>query len=89
MFAKKEKNYYLIEAAAEDMAKMLLLRFDKLSGIKLEIKKPWAPIGLHLEEVSVSIERRWHDAYIGLGSNMGDRNANIDNALMRMEDDGK
>lgn len=83
----KEKNYYLIEAAAEDMAKMLLTRFDKLSGLKLEIKKPWAPIGLHLEEVSVNIERGWHDVYLGLGSNMGDRKANIENALLRMEDD--
>ena len=83
----KEKNYYLIEAAAEDMAKMLLIRFDKLSGLKLEIKKPWAPIGLHLEEVSVNIERGWHDVYLGLGSNMGDRKANIENALLRMEDD--
>ena len=83
----KEKNYYLIEAAAEDMAKMLLIRFDKLAGLKLEIKKPWAPIGLHLEEVSVNIERGWHDVYLGLGSNMGDRKANIENALLRMEDD--
>ena len=69
------------------MAKMLLIRFDKLSGLKLEIKKPWAPIGLHLEEVSVNIERGWHDVYLGLGSNMGDRKANIENALLRMEDD--
>ena len=83
----KEKNYYLIEAVAEDMAKMILLKFERVARVKLEIKKPWAPIGLHLEEVGVSIERGWHDAYIGLGSNMGDRNDYIDSALMRMEDD--
>lgn len=83
----KEKNYYLIEAVAEDMAKMLLLKFDKVERVALEIKKPWAPIGLHLEEVAVRIERGWHDAYIGLGSNMGNRKANIEDALMRMGDD--
>ncbi|MBR5361343.1 MAG: 2-amino-4-hydroxy-6-hydroxymethyldihydropteridine diphosphokinase, partial [Lachnospiraceae bacterium] len=81
------KNYYLIEAVAEDMAKMLLLKFDKITRVALEIKKPWAPIGLHLEEVAVRIERGWHDTYIALGSNIGNRNDHIDNALMRMEDD--
>ncbi|MCR5420269.1 MAG: 2-amino-4-hydroxy-6-hydroxymethyldihydropteridine diphosphokinase [Lachnospiraceae bacterium] len=83
----KEKTYYLIEAAAEDMAKMLLLKFARISKVKLEIKKPWAPIGLHLEEVSVVIERGWHDAYIGLGSNMGSERDYIEESLSRMEDD--
>ena len=83
----KEKTYYLIEAAAEDMAKMLLLKYERIERLILEIKKPWAPIGLHLDEVAVSIERGWHDAYIGLGSNMGNRKEYIENSLMRMEDD--
>ena len=83
----KEKRYYLIEAAAEDMAKMLLLKFDRLTSVMIEIKKPWAPIGLHLEEVTVQIERGWHDAYIGLGSNIGDKRDHIEEALRRMQDD--
>lgn len=85
----REKTFYLIEAAAEDLAKAILLKFDRVRRVVLEVKKPWAPIGLPIEEVSVKIERGWHDAYIGLGSNMGDKWDNINEALkkMGMDDD--
>ena len=49
--------------------------------MRLEIKKPWAPVGLPLETVSVEIERGWHTAYIALGSNMGDKKAYLDLAV--------
>lgn len=80
----REKTFYLIEAAAEDLAKAILLKFDRIEKVELEVKKPWAPIGLPIEEVSVKIERKWHDAYIGLGSNMGDKWDNINEALKKM-----
>ncbi len=80
----REKTFYLIEAAAEDLAKAILLKFDRIERVELEVKKPWAPIGLPIEEVSVKIERKWHDAYIGLGSNMGDKWDNINEALKKM-----
>ncbi len=83
----RENTYYLIEAVAEDMAKAILLNFDRITGLKLTVKKPWAPIGLPLEEVSVQIERRWHDAYIGLGSNLGESEDEINEALGRMGED--
>ncbi|MCR5356751.1 MAG: 2-amino-4-hydroxy-6-hydroxymethyldihydropteridine diphosphokinase [Lachnospiraceae bacterium] len=83
----RTNTYYLIEAAAEQMARALLLRFERVSSIKLTIKKPWAPIGLPLEEVSVQIERGWHDAYIGMGSNMGDKKDFISEAVKRMGHD--
>ncbi len=87
----REKTFYLIEAAAEDLAKAILLKFDRIKRVVLEVKKPWAPIGLPIEEVSVKIEREWHDAYIGLGSNMGDKWDNINDAVkkMSMDDDIK
>jgi dihydroneopterin aldolase/2-amino-4-hydroxy-6-hydroxymethyldihydropteridine diphosphokinase len=81
------KTYYLIEAVAEDMARMILLRFKKINRIRLKIKKPWAPIGLHLDEVSVMIERGWHDAYIAIGSNIGDKRDNIETAISRLKAD--
>ena len=55
------------------LAEDLLLHTKGLSSIQLEIKKPWAPIGLPLETVSVSIERGWHTVYLGMGSNMGNK----------------
>lgn len=45
------------------------------------VKKPWAPVRLPLKTVSVVIERQWHTAYIALGSNMGDREKYITDAV--------
>ncbi len=72
-----EHTFGLIEAAAERMAEAVLLRFPLLQQITLEISKPWAPIGLPLEAVSVEITRGWHLAYIAVGSNLGDKEAYI------------
>ena len=52
----------------------------------LEIEKPWAPIGLPLESVSVEISRGWHQAFIALGSNMGDKKKYLDDAVKAMDD---
>lgn len=68
-----EHTFRLIEAAAEQMAEALLLRFPAMEKIRLEIRKPWAPIGLPLESVSVEIERGWHQAFVAVGSNLGER----------------
>lgn len=72
-----EHTFALIEAVAEQMAKAVLLRFPRIQQITLEISKPWAPIGLPLEAVSVEITRGWHRAYIAVGSNLGDKEAYI------------
>ncbi|MFR5780779.1 MAG: 2-amino-4-hydroxy-6-hydroxymethyldihydropteridine diphosphokinase [Oscillospiraceae bacterium] len=74
-------TYKLIEAAAEQTARSVLLRWPLIRGLSFELKKPWAPVGLPLESVSVRIERRWHRAYIALGSNMGDKRAYLDGAV--------
>ena len=69
----EEHTYQLLETAAERLAEELLLQTERLERVRLQLQKPWAPIGLHLETVSVEIERGWHTAYIALGSNMGDK----------------
>ena len=74
----EEHTYKLLETVAEKLAEELLLQTERLEKVRLEIKKPWAPIGLPLETVSVEIERSWHTAYIALGSNMGDKKAHLD-----------
>lgn len=84
-----EHTYKLIEAAAEALAKELLYTVERLRAVDIEIEKPWAPVGLPLETVSVSIHRGWHDAYIALGSNMGDKEAYMRhgvNALVQSKD---
>ena len=74
-------TYRLIEAAAEHLAEELLLRYPLLKGLTLELKKPWAPVGLPLETVSVKITRFWHTACLGLGSNLGDKAGYLDGAV--------
>ncbi len=86
-FIKKfveENTFKLLETVVEKLAEQLLLTFDGLEAVDLEIQKPWAPIGLPLETVSVSIHRGWHTAYLALGSNMGDKQAFLDFAVERL-----
>ena len=56
----EQNTFQLLETAAERLAEELLLNTERLEKICLEIKKPWAPVGLPLETVSVEIERGWH-----------------------------
>ena len=81
----QKNTYRLIESAAEQLAQAMLLTIPNLKKVLLEIKKPWAPIGLPLESVSVEIERGWHEVYLSFGSNMGDREAYIKIALDALE----
>ncbi len=78
-----EKNTYsLIETAAEMLSQNLLIKYGlKIKKLELEIKKPWAPVMLHIDSVSVKITRKWHKAYLSLGSNIGDKISYINNAI--------
>ena len=82
----QENTRKLIESAAEGLAEALLMNYPLLRGVTLELKKPWAPVGLPLETVSVKITRFWHTAYLGLGSNMGDKQAYLDGAVKALNE---
>ena len=81
----KKHTYKLLESAAENLAEELLLKYPGMRAIRLEIKKPWAPIRLPLKTVSVEIERAKHTAYIAMGSNMGDREKYIKDAVKLLD----
>ena len=81
----KEHPRKLIEAAAEDLAEEVLLHYPLLKGVTLELKKPWAPVGLPLETVSVKVTRFWHTAYLGLGSNLGDKEGYLNQAIKELD----
>lgn len=82
----RENTFRLIEAAAENAAEQVLLHFPLIRGLDLEIRKPKAPIKLPFSSVSVKISRGWKTAYLGVGSNMGDRKNYIETAVRRMEE---
>lgn len=84
-FATKH-TWKLVESIAEQLAQALLLQFPLVEKVDLEIEKPWAPIGLPLDTVSVEISRGWHTAYIALGSNMGDKKGYLNMAVKRLDE---
>ena len=63
----------------------VLQHFPLVQGLDLEIRKPEAPIPLPFGSVSVAIHREWHEAYIAVGSNMGDSREHIAKALGQLE----
>lgn len=77
----KKNQFLLIEKVAEHLAKTILLFDPRILEITIEVKKPWAPIGLPLKTVSVEIHRKWHEVYLSIGSNMGDREQFIEQAI--------
>lgn len=78
-------TFQLIEAVAEQLARQLLLKFPLVQAVELEIRKPQAPIGLPFGSVSVKIKRGWHKAYLSIGSNMGDKEKYIKDAIEALQ----
>ena len=73
----QENTCLLLEAVAERLSRALLLEYDALADLELEIQKPHAPIRLPFGNVSVKVRRGWHRAYIAVGSNLGNRKTHI------------
>ncbi|HKM03177.1 MAG TPA: 2-amino-4-hydroxy-6-hydroxymethyldihydropteridine diphosphokinase [Lachnospiraceae bacterium] len=76
-----EHIFQLIETIAERLAEVILLEFPLVKEVELEVFKPEAPIDLPFSNVSVKILRGWHKAYIACGSNLGDKEKNINLAI--------
>lgn len=73
----QQHTYKLLERAAEFVCERLLLEYEALKKITLRLEKPWAPVGLPLQTVAVEITRQWHQVYLSIGSNMGDKKENL------------
>lgn len=82
----REEQCNLLERLAERLTEKLLHQFPAVHAVDFEIRKPQAPIGLPFESVSVKIHRGWHRAYLSIGSNMGDREQNLRNAISALKD---
>ena len=80
-----EKSVDLIETCAEDIAQMILRRYPLISEVKVTVKKPWAPLQMHFENVAVEITRKRHKAYLSIGSNIGDKKENLLKAIENIE----
>lgn len=82
----QEKSLDLIESVVNKVANFILDNYSMVNGVKVLLKKPWAPIGRHLDYAAVEISRERHFAYISIGSNMGNKEENLNNAVKKIEE---
>lgn len=81
-----EESYDLIERAAEKTIEDILIGFPLIQKVTLELRKPHAPISMEFESVSVEITRSWHKTYIAFGSNMGEKETYIRDAIKQLKE---
>lgn len=77
----QKKTFLLIETAAEYVAQKLLVQYPLLEKVEVTLNKPNAPVGLPFENIGIHVERAWHDVYLSIGSNMGNRRKYMDDAI--------
>lgn len=82
-----EEKYNLIEAAAESIAGTILLKYNKVNKVRVVLSKPEAPVNMTFDTIYVDITRGRHTVYLGLGSNLGDREGYLDYAVDQLNKD--
>lgn len=70
----------LLETLAESIARACLA-IPAVKVVELSLHKPQAPVGVHVDDVVVRITRSKSRAALGIGSNLGDRMANLQAAV--------
>lgn len=76
----------LIETVVDKIAKFVLDNYSVVNEVKVLLKKPWAPIGRHLDYAAVETTRARHKAYVTIGSNMGDKEENFRKAINKINE---
>lgn len=76
--------FNLIEKLCYECAAALMEKFA-LSGVKVTVYKPDAPVKHKFGSVGVSVELKRERVYISLGSSIGDREKYLDKALDMLE----
>lgn len=80
-------KFDLIEAVAESIAETILLKYHVVKSVRIIVSKPMAPIPMTFDTVCVDIERHKHIAYLGIGSNLGDKESYLDYAVDQLGKD--
>lgn len=73
-----QNRYDLLETLANKLARHLLQKYDLIKSIVVVIHKPHAPIATKFDDVTMTVKRSRVKAYLGIGSNLGDRERNLD-----------
>ena len=75
-----KQSYDLLEKATYELCKFILTNYN-VKAVKILIRKPWAPVKRNLDCVAVEMKKEWHKVYLAVGSNMGDKEKNINDAI--------
>jgi len=81
-----KNTFKLIETVAEKLAEMILINFKTVEKVKVEVKKPWAPVKVHTNSISIAIERGWNTAFLSIGSNIGDKKGYLNFAVDKINE---
>lgn len=83
-----ENRFDLLETLANNMCKYLLLKYTLIRELEVTIHKPQAPIPAVFSDVELKVVRKRAMVYLGLGSNLGDKEEFLDMAIEEiMQDD--
>lgn len=82
----QEKSFKLLEGAAEYLTHDILSYAPYIQSVDLTLKKAVDPSVFGFDSLQVHLTRSWHTAYIGLGSNLGDRQAYMDQGVQALQD---
>ena len=79
-----EHAFDLIEKAADELAHAILYAFPGILGLRLTINKPQAPIPMEFEGVGIRLSKQWTKTAISMGSNMGNREEYLTQAMEKL-----
>lgn len=77
----KDNTFKLIETLANTIAMVILNKYNLVKKIKIIVKKPFAPIKFSIDTVSVELKRKKHIAYLSIGSNIGNKEYYLNQAI--------
>lgn len=82
-----KKRFNLLETATQFLAEQLILHYKKINGLKIISYKKQAILksNVKLKHAKIKITISWHTAFIGIGSNLGDRLKNIKKAIEKLK----
>jgi dihydroneopterin aldolase/2-amino-4-hydroxy-6-hydroxymethyldihydropteridine diphosphokinase len=82
-------QFDLIETLTNELAQHLLLQYELMEDIVVTVHKPQAPITVPFSDVSITVKRGWKTCYLGIGSNLGDREQNLNLVSTEIKKDPK
>ncbi len=80
-------RFDLIETLANELARHLLVKYSMIQFVALTVHKPNAPIATPFQDVNVMVTRRRTVSYLGIGSNLGDRESYLNMISEAIEQD--